>query len=95
MHGNPSIQWHEAIHFAMHNYNTFPSAVNGYSLFLLHLGREDSNLFWNKLNPGNTIILQGDITQSIHKLHKLWKAHAAEIAKNRSKGDNKSQMTHL
>ena len=25
---------------------------------------------------------------SVHKLHKLWKAHAAEIRKNRSKKDN-------
>ena len=89
MHGNPSMQWHKAIQIAAHNYNTFPSAVNRYSPFLLHFGREDSNPLWNKLNPGNTVILQGNVTQSIHELHKLWKAHAAEIAKNRSKGDNK------
>ena len=43
---------------------------------------------WNKLNPGNTVIRQGDITTSVHELHKLWKAHTAEIKKNRSKNDN-------
>ena len=90
MHGNPSMQWHEAIQIAAHNYNTFPSAVNGYSPFLLHFGREDSNPLWNKLNLGNTVIMQGDVTQSIQELHKLWKEHAMEIRKNRSKGDNKN-----
>ena len=59
------------------------------TLFLLHFGREDSNPLWNKLNPGNTVIMQGDITQSIHELHKLWKAHATKMAQNRSKNDNK------
>ena len=58
-------------------------------MFLLHFRREDSNPLWNKLNPGNTVILQGEVTQAIHELHKLWKAHAAEIAKNRSKGNHK------
>ena len=82
------MQWHKAIQITAHNYNTFPSAVNGYSPFLLHFGREDSNPLWNKLNPGNTVILQGDVTQAIHELHKLWKAHAVEITKNRSKDDN-------
>ena len=89
IHSNPNMQWHKAIQIAAHNYNTFPSAVNRYSPFLLHFGREDSNPLWNKLNPGNTVILQGDVTQAIHELHKLWKAHAVEIAKNRSKDDNK------
>ena len=89
------MQWHEAIQISAHNYNTFPSAVNGYSPFLLHFGREDSNPPWNKLNPGNTVILQGDMTQAIHELHKFWKAHAAEIAKNRSKDDARSQSTML
>ena len=72
----------------MHNYNTFPSASNGHSPFLLHFRRECSNPLWNKLNPGNTVIRQGDITTSEHELHKLWKAHTAEIRKNRSKNDN-------
>ena len=90
MHGNPHIQWHEAIQIAAHNYNTFPGASNDYSPFLLHFGREDSNPLWNKLNPGNTSIMQGNVTQSIHKLHKLWKAHAAEIAKNRSKNNKEN-----
>ena len=89
IHSNPNMQWHEAIQIAAHNYYTFPSAVNRYSPFLLHFRREDSNLLWNKLNPGNTVILQGNVTQAIHELHKLWKAHTAEIAKNRSKGNNK------
>ena len=94
MHSNPSMQWHEVIQIAAHNYNTFTSALNGYSPFLLHFGREDSNPLWNKLNPGNTVILQGDITQSIQELHKLWKAHAEEIMRNRSKGDNKNITSH-
>ena len=86
IHSNPSMQWHEAIQIAAHNYNMFSSAVNGYSPFLLHFRREDSNPLWNKFNPGNTI----------HELHKLWKAHAVEIAKNRSKDDNKKiKKTHL
>ena len=51
----PSMQWHDAIKVAVHNYNTFPSALNGYSPFIFHFGREDSNLLWNKLNPGNTV----------------------------------------
>ena len=87
-HSNKSIKWHEAIQIAAHYYNTFPSASNGHSLFLLHFGRECSNPLWNKLNPGNTVTRQGDITTSVHELHKLWKAHAAEIRKNRSKNDN-------
>ena len=96
MHGNSSMQWQEAIQVTVHNYNTFTSALNGYSPFIFHFGREDSNLLWNKLNPGNTVIMQGDITQSIHELHKLWKVHATEIVKNRSKNDNKkiTQVTH-
>ena len=65
------MQRHETIQIAAHNYNTFPSAVNGYSPFLLHFRREDSNPLWNKLNPGNTVILQGDVTQAIHELHKF------------------------
>ena len=35
-----------------------------------------------------SILRQGDITTSVHELHKLWKAHTAEIKKNRSKYDN-------
>ena len=66
----------------------FPSASNAHSPFLLHFSRECSNPLWNKLNPRNTVLRQGDITTSVHKLHKLWKAHAAEIRKNRSKKDN-------
>ena len=34
------------------------------------------------------MIRQGDITTSVHKLHKLWKAHTVEIKRNRSKNDN-------
>ena len=80
-HGNKSIKWHEAIQIAAHNYNTFPSASNRHSPFLLHFGRECSNLLWNKLNQGNTIVRQGDITTSVHELHNMWKAHTAEIRK--------------
>ena len=87
-HSDKTIKWHEAIQIAAHYYNTFPSASNGHSLFLLHFGRECSNPLWNKLNPGNTMIRQGDITTSVHELHKLWKAHVAEIKRNRSKNDN-------
>ena len=87
-HGNKSIKWHKAIQIAAHYYNTFPSASNRHSPFLLHFGRECSNPLWNKLNPGNTVIRQGDITTLVHKLHKLWKAHTSEIRKNRSKNDN-------
>ena len=84
-HGNKSIKWHEAIQIAAHNYNTFPSASNGHSPFLLHFGRECSNALWNKLNLGNTVIRQGDITTSVHDLHNLWKAHTAEIRRKQSK----------
>ena len=35
-----------------------------------------------------TLIKQGDVTTSVHKLHKLWKAHAAEIKEKRPKNDN-------
>ena len=87
-HGDKMIKWHEAIQIAAHYYNTFPSASNGHSPFLLHFGRECSNPLWNKLNPGNTVIRQRDITTSVHELHKLWKAHAAKIKRNRSKHDN-------
>ena len=87
-HGNKSIKWPKAIQIAVHNYNTFPSASNGHSPFLLHFRRECSNPLWNKLSPGNTVIRQGNITTSMHELHKLWKAHTAEIRKNRSKNDN-------
>ena len=80
-HGNKSIKRHEAVHNAVHFYNTFPSVSNVHSLFLLHFGREYSNPLWNKFNQGYTVIRQGDITTSVHKLHKLWKAHAAEIRK--------------
>ena len=76
-HGNKTIKWYEAIQIAAHNYNTFPSASNGHSPFLLHFGRECSNPLWKKINPGNIIIRQGDITSSVHEIHKLWKAHAA------------------
>ena len=76
------------IQIAAHNHNTFPSASNGYSPFLLHFGREDSNLLWNRLNPGNTYVLQNDITASVHKLHKLWKAHTEKLQKNRAKRDH-------
>ena len=82
-HGDKIIKWHEAIQIAAHYYNTFPSTSNGHSPFLLHFGRECSNPQWNKLNPGNTVIRQGDITTSVHELHKLWKAHTAEIKRNR------------
>ena len=87
-HGNKFIKCHTAIQIAAHHYNTFPSASNGHSLFLLHFGRECSNPLWNKLNPGNTTIIQGDITTSVHELHKLWKANTPEIRMNRSKNDN-------
>ena len=87
-HGNKSIKWHKAIQIAVQNYNTFSSASNGHSPFLLHFRRECSNPLWNKLNRGNTVIRQGNITTSVHELHNLWKAHAAEIGKNRSKNDN-------
>ena len=87
-HSNKSIKSHEAIQITAHNYNTFPSASNGHSPFLLHFGRECSNQLWNKLNPGNTFIRQGDITTSVHELHNIWKAHTAEIRKNRSKNNN-------
>ena len=87
-HGDKTIKWYEAIQIAAHYYNTFRSASNGHSPFLLRFGRECSNPLWNKLNPGNTILRQGDITTSVHKLHKLWKAHTAEIKRNRSKKDN-------
>ena len=70
-HGDKTIKWHEAIQIAAHYYNTFPSTSNGHSPFLLHFSRECSNPLWNKLNPGNTILRQGDITTSVHKLHKL------------------------
>ena len=70
-HGNKSIKWHKAIQIAVHNYNTFPSASNRHSPFLLHFRRECSNPLWNRLNPGNTVIRQGDITTSVHELHKL------------------------
>ena len=80
-HSDKTIKWHEAIQIAVHFYNTFPSASNAHLPFLLHFGRECSNPLWNKLNPGNTILRQGDITTSVHELYKLWKAHAAEIKK--------------
>ncbi|MCG8624268.1 MAG: transposase family protein, partial [Proteobacteria bacterium] len=76
MHSNPKIPWHEAIQIAAHHHNTFPSANNGHSPFLLHLSREDSNPLWNRLNPRNTTILQGDTTVPVLELHKLWKNHA-------------------
>ena len=82
-HGNKSIKWHKAIQITAHNYNTFPSTSNGHLPFLLYFGRECSNPLWNKLNPGNTVIRQGDIITSVHELHNLWKAHRAEIRKNR------------
>ena len=82
-HSDKTIKWHEAIQIAAHYYNTFPSASNAHSPFLLHFSRECSNPLWNKLNPGNTILRQGDITTSVLILHKLWKAHTAEIRKNR------------
>ena len=87
-HNDKTIKWHEAIQIAAHYYNTFSSASNTHSPFLLHISRECSNPLRNKLNPGNTILRQGDIRTSVHELHKLWKAHAAEIRKNRSKKDN-------
>ena len=55
-HSDKTIKWHKAIQIAAHFYNTFPSASNTHSLFLLHFGRECSNPLWNKLNPGNTIL---------------------------------------
>ena len=70
-YGNKSIKWHEAIQIATHNYNTFLSASNGHSPFLLHFVRECINPLWNKLNPGNTTIRQDDITTSVHELHNL------------------------
>ena len=70
-HSDKTIKWHKAIQIAAHCYNTFPSASNTHSPFLLHFSRECSNPLWNKLNPGNIILRQGDITTSVHKLHKL------------------------
>ena len=67
-HGDKTIKWHEAIQIAAHYYNTFLSASNRHSPFLLHFGRECSNPLLNKLNPGNTILRQGDITTSVHEL---------------------------
>ena len=61
-HSDITIKLHEAIQIAAHFYNTFPSASNAHSPFLLHFGRECSNPLWNKLNPGNTTLRQGDIT---------------------------------
>ena len=87
-HGDKTIKWPEAIQIAAHYYNTFPSTFSGHSPFLLHFSRECSNPLSNKLNLGNTVIRQGDITTSVHKLHKLWKVHAAEIKRNRSKNNN-------
>ena len=58
-------KWHKAIQIAAHYYNTFPSASNVHSPFLLHFGRECRNPLWNKLNPGNTVIRQGDISPQI------------------------------
>ena len=88
-HSNKTIKWYEAIQIAAHFYNTFPSASNAHSPFLLHFGRECSNPLWNKLNPRNTILRQGDIMTSVHELHKLSKAQTAEIRKNRSKTQTK------
>ena len=65
-HSDKTIKWHEAIQIAAHYYNIFPSASNAHSPFLLHFGRECSNPLWNKLNSGNTILRQGDITTSVH-----------------------------
>ena len=42
-HRDKTIKWHEAIQITAHYYNTFPSASNGHSPFLLHFGRECSN----------------------------------------------------
>ena len=42
-HSDKTIKWHEAIQIAAHYYNTFPSASNAHSPFLLHFGREFSN----------------------------------------------------
>ena len=95
MHSHPRIQWPEAIQMATHNHNTYPSTNNGYSPFLLHFGREDSNPLWNRLNPGNTYLLQNDVTASVHELHKLWKAHAKELKRNRSKKDNPNITSDL
>ena len=63
IHSNNKIPWHEAIQITAHNYNTFPSAVNRYSSFLLYFGREDLNPLWN------IAILQGNTKTSTHKLH--------------------------
>ena len=71
-HSDKTIKWHEAIQIT-------------HSPFLLHFSRECSNPLWNKLNPGNTTLKQGDISTSVHEFYKLWKAHTAEIRKNRSK----------
>ena len=70
-HSDKTIKWHKAIQIAAHFYNTFSSASNAHSPFLLHFSRECSNPLWNKLNPGNTNLRQGDITTSFHELHKL------------------------
>ena len=77
MHGNPSMQWHKAVQITAHNYNTFPSALNGYSLFLLHLGREDSNPLWNRLNQGNT-----DFTRGRNSVYS-WAAQTVESTRSR------------
>ena len=87
-HCNSSIKWHKALQIAVHNYNTFPSTNNGYSPFLLHFSQSRSNPLWNKLNPGNTVIRQGNVTTSVHELHTLWKAYIAEIKENRAKNNN-------
>ena len=74
-HGDKTIKWHEAIQIAAYYYNTFPSASNGHSPFLLHFGRECSNPLWNKLNPGNTMIrwrhhhISPQITQTLEGSH--------------------------
>ena len=84
-HGNKSIKWQEEIQIIAHNYNTFLSASNGHSAFLLHFGRECSNPLWNKLNPGNTIIRQGNITTSVHKLHTFGRHMQLKLAKTDKK----------
>ena len=85
----------QIIQITAHNYNTFLSASNRHSPFLLHFGRECSNPLWNKVNPGNTIIRQGDITTSVHKLHNLWKAHTAEIRKKTDKKRTIPELTRI
>ena len=82
MHSNSNMQWHEAIQIAAHNYNTFPSAVNGYSPFLLlqklqkNRSKGDNEKITNgpplKLYDG--VLIQNHYTHGLEpKFHGNWK----------------------